>query len=1256
MIKAEFKSYGSYTTDSVSQWDLNQKLTISGLDIDVAPVLAFSCFGMYESIIVQSKLSDGVITCDVPNAILQFGKNLNVDLCSETGGQYKAFEKMIIPVNRRKKPSDYLFTDNVPLSTAESIKADLEKEINSNKTYMDKVKTELKNDNKTLNGRIDTILTGTVNTTKLVTVHSATIRNNSASDLTFKISSKDNETLKSIKDKSPTVINANVIAKALDGVAINGKGIPSSYNVESTNDEYVITVYSGSSSVVGQYVFMAVVTMAYKDTATDISSAELKDIRTGANGTTYPTAGDAVREQINDLKKELDDFNLDENVLQIQKNMNDIGSLKESKIDSDQGKNNKGKYLSVGNDGNIALSDPPSNGGEVKDANGNKYLIYVKDDGTLGAKKVKELFNGKQIVSRTDLTKYEATTSGNRYCFKDMITGESTYSGPSGWYPLKSFDNEGQSSTFKTTEAYETLLANTSGEYSFITNVTTYFLGQQIGALTIRDNWKSNVGVNTQPGDTLYIWVSVDDMPYLNNSGELKTFSVTKYNTNIMQKDTKGALANQTTQICAVVLLKDGTIRIIYNGTTVAEQKAPDDFAKWDFSFYATQTGVSAGIIAPNRLTSVGKEYIIVNDAVTEQELIDYYGLYIENKTMITTQDYICMNKDDKVTLSYGVTPEIFKDSVVIESNDTSIATVKGNVITAINEGEARLTLTFANATFEIVVYVGKEVSDVDKVSIEALSDRTVNKILIVNEIDFPETFYPDDEFAVYALGIDTTNPIPYKYSDKNMLKFTSNNTDVCTVEFGVLHTNNPGTATITISNLEETVTKEITVNVIETPAPLADYDIYKCDDRKFGIYNNNTNATSTTEGLKNAMDYAVAQGYKKIVFNKGEYAIDPKKCPISIPSNLEVDFSDSEVYTPATAPANTYVVFNCHDVENVKVVHVHTHGENYKGSHFHSEGNILMNIDGGCENIKVEDSSFTHCPGFNFNLGYRIQGAVAVFKLANVEQGSLSDNGEALDDNITSHFRSKDYIDLTRLEEDEFGLGNMQGYQGYTYMTSRLYNIYFYDENKIFISALKWCIQYQTYKKPSNAKYCKIMFFQETAPTKSDPDYFGIAWIYNIKNPRNIYITRCTLEQNVSCGLSPQGGRHLVVSDCDFINNGHIDPASQIDWEDGRVHMQGHIIRRNRFINDTSYTCQIVSTASRDITFHDNYVERCPYKIGAEAQNTRTFRNMFKKCGINYNNKADCVFIGNTYTQEPTFGTPQGGTLMKYNNKLLDN
>ena len=61
-------------------------------------------------------------------------------------------------------------------------------------------------------------------------------------------------------------------------------------------------------------------------------------------------------------------------------------------------------------------------------------------------------------------------------------------------------------------------------------------------------------------------------------------------------------------------------------------------------------------------------------------------------------------------------------------------------------------------------------------------------------------------------------------------------------------------------------------------------------------------------------------------------------------------------------------------------------------------------------------------------------------------------------------------------------------------------------------------------------------------------------------------------------------------------------------------------------------------------------------YKFGTEALNTRTYRNFFTGTKIDYTNKGDCVFIGNTYTQEPTFGTPQGGTLMKYNNKLLDN
>lgn len=172
------------------------------------------------------------------------------------------------------------------------------KDINNNMDIIDeKLATESK--------KIDGMLSGTASSVEIVTVQSRTIRNNSASGLVFKISSKDNETLQSIKDKSPTIINANVIAKNLDGVATNNAGIPSSYNVESTKDEYSITVYSGSSSVAGQYLFAAVVTIAYKRDINDIRLAELKNMCIGEDGTVYDNAGDALRGQIGQLKESL---------------------------------------------------------------------------------------------------------------------------------------------------------------------------------------------------------------------------------------------------------------------------------------------------------------------------------------------------------------------------------------------------------------------------------------------------------------------------------------------------------------------------------------------------------------------------------------------------------------------------------------------------------------------------------------------------------------------------------------------------------------------------------------------------------------------------------------------------------------------------------------------------------------------------------------------------------------------------------------
>jgi hypothetical protein len=121
MIKANFKSYGKFLVDFVYQWDLNQDLNINGLTVTSAPVIAFSNNVMKEAVIVQSRYENNAIVCEIPNALLQFDRDITAHLCTMINGQYKAYEKLIIPVVGRAKPANYLFTDNVPIITTESV-------------------------------------------------------------------------------------------------------------------------------------------------------------------------------------------------------------------------------------------------------------------------------------------------------------------------------------------------------------------------------------------------------------------------------------------------------------------------------------------------------------------------------------------------------------------------------------------------------------------------------------------------------------------------------------------------------------------------------------------------------------------------------------------------------------------------------------------------------------------------------------------------------------------------------------------------------------------------------------------------------------------------------------------------------------------------------------------------------------------------------------------------------------------------------
>lgn len=112
MIKANFNAYDSYVTDSLYQWDLNQVLTVTGLNLAVVPEVHFSNANMDRAIVRQSAMVNQVVSVGIPNSLLQDPLTIEADIGIYEGDTFKVVEKVLIPVKPKKRPSDYRIEDS----------------------------------------------------------------------------------------------------------------------------------------------------------------------------------------------------------------------------------------------------------------------------------------------------------------------------------------------------------------------------------------------------------------------------------------------------------------------------------------------------------------------------------------------------------------------------------------------------------------------------------------------------------------------------------------------------------------------------------------------------------------------------------------------------------------------------------------------------------------------------------------------------------------------------------------------------------------------------------------------------------------------------------------------------------------------------------------------------------------------------------------------------------------------------------------
>ena len=111
MIKANFNAYNTYVTDSLYQWDINQVLKVTGLNLDVIPEVHFSNANMGRAIVKQATLENHVVTVTIPNSLLQAPLKIYAHIGIYEEDTFKCLEVVEIPIIPRTKPEDYTIED-----------------------------------------------------------------------------------------------------------------------------------------------------------------------------------------------------------------------------------------------------------------------------------------------------------------------------------------------------------------------------------------------------------------------------------------------------------------------------------------------------------------------------------------------------------------------------------------------------------------------------------------------------------------------------------------------------------------------------------------------------------------------------------------------------------------------------------------------------------------------------------------------------------------------------------------------------------------------------------------------------------------------------------------------------------------------------------------------------------------------------------------------------------------------------------------
>ena len=138
-MTAVFKDVNGVKRNFLWQYDKGQTLIIENLDYKVSPEVHFETSSSNEALIGNATYEEGTLKVAIPDALLFEARKITVYLYVESSIIGETVKTIDIYVRPRKKPSDYIYTDNMYVVSVSAINDGIKDYIDTNIEFVEDV-------------------------------------------------------------------------------------------------------------------------------------------------------------------------------------------------------------------------------------------------------------------------------------------------------------------------------------------------------------------------------------------------------------------------------------------------------------------------------------------------------------------------------------------------------------------------------------------------------------------------------------------------------------------------------------------------------------------------------------------------------------------------------------------------------------------------------------------------------------------------------------------------------------------------------------------------------------------------------------------------------------------------------------------------------------------------------------------------------------------------------------------------------------